>query len=158
MGPETPMKTSLDSTRAISRRRFLGAALVFVVSATLASVLIPIVGFLWPPKKGAGAMGGRVQVGTTDELPVGRGQIVSLNNKPVIVANTDKGGIKAFSAICTHLGCIVKWDEGRQIIHCPCHDGFFNPVNGTVISGPPPSPLPPIPVAVEGGKIFIGSA
>jgi cytochrome b6-f complex iron-sulfur subunit len=80
---------------------------------------------------------------------------VPVNDKPVVVVNTEQEGVKAFSAICTHLGCIVEWDEDRQIILCPCHDGRFSPFNGAVISGPPPAPLPELPVSVEGDAIYV---
>jgi Rieske Fe-S protein len=47
--------------------------------------------------------------------------------------------VLAISAGCTHLGCIVTWDEGQQIFKCPCHDGRFD-AEGNVLSGPPPAP------------------
>jgi Rieske Fe-S protein len=49
--------------------------------------------------------------------------------------------VLAISAGCTHLGCIVTWDEGQQIFKCPCHDGRFD-AEGNVLSGPPPAPPP----------------
>ncbi len=73
------------------------------------------------------------------------------------MVNTEQG-VKAFSAICTHLGCVVAWNDMIGVIQCPCHDGRFNPSTGVVVSGPPPGPLPPIPVTVEGDQIFLTEA
>ena len=60
----------------------------------------------------------------------------------------------AISAGCTHLGCIVTWDEDHQIFRCPCHDGRYD-AEGNVLSGPPPAPLNRHPVKTEGGKIYL---
>lgn len=62
----------------------------------------------------------------------------------------------AISANCTHLGCIVTWDEGQQIFKCPCHDGRYD-AEGQVISGPPSAPLRRHPARVEAGKIIINT-
>lgn len=139
----------------MSRRRLITSLLGFSIVATLGGVLTPIVGYLWPPKRAFGGKGEPVQVGTTAEFPNSQGKVVPVNDKPVIVVRTEKEGIKAFSAICTHLGCIVEWDQNRQIILCPCHDGRFSPLNGAVISGPPPAPLAQLPVSVEGDAIYV---
>jgi ubiquinol-cytochrome c reductase iron-sulfur subunit len=64
----------------------------------------------------------------------------------------------AYSAICTHLGCVVAWNDMLGVIQCPCHDGRFNPLSGTVISGPPPAPLPSLTVKVEGDQIYLTEA
>jgi cytochrome b6-f complex iron-sulfur subunit len=141
----------------IGRRRFMNSLLGLWGVATLAGVLTPIIAYLVPPATGSGGGGGRVQVGTTQDIPIGQGKVVSLGNQPVIVTNTSNG-VKAFSAICTHLGCISIWDPTRQTIVCPCHDGIFSPVTGEVIAGPPPAPLPAIPASVEGEDIYIGEA
>lgn len=145
-------------TEEVSRRRFMGWLLGFSALATAAGVLTPIMGYLWPTKRQLGESGGRAQVGTLADFPAGQGKVAPVNDKPVIIVNTQQGGLKAFSAICTHLGCITEWDERRQIILCPCHDGRFNPINGDVISGPPPSPLPEMLVAVEGENIYVSAA
>jgi len=141
----------------LGRRGFLKWALGFSIVATIAGVLTPVIGYLWPPAEGSAAGTGRVLVGTTRDIPPGQGKVVPVNNKPVIVVSTAQG-VKAYSAICTHLGCIVEWDQPRKFILCPCHDGRFNPISGAVISGPPPSPLPPVPVVVEGENIYVGGA
>jgi cytochrome b6-f complex iron-sulfur subunit len=137
-----------------SRRGFLKyAMLTFSAVATAAGVLTPIVAYLWPPSKSAAAGSGRVAVASTADLPVGKGAVYSVNNAAVIVINTAEG-YKALSAVCTHLGCIVSWNEKEQVIACPCHDAAFN-TNGAVLKGPPPAPLPTHRVQVEGDKIWV---
>ena len=138
----------------LGRRRFLRIALGFSVVSTTAMVLTPIVGFLIPPKSTEGGAAGRILAGTTADLPAGSGKVVAMGSKPVILLNTT-AGLKAYSAVCTHLGCIVAFDPVAGAIVCPCHDGRFNPANGSVISGPPPQPLAPIAVAVEQGQIYL---
>ena len=52
----------------------------------------------------------------------------------------DKKGFFAISAVCTHLGCTVRWIEGENQFHCPCHGSFFTN-DGKVKGGPAPRPL-----------------
>lgn len=92
-------------------------------------------------------------MGSTADLSAGKGQVYSVANKPVLVVHT-ADGFKALSATCTHLGCIVTWDEERAVVACPCHAAFFS-INGDVISGPPPSPLPTYQVQVQGDLIYV---
>lgn len=150
-----PSSDSGDQGPTMSRRRLITYLLGFSVVATLGGVLTPIIGYLWPPSRVSGAGSGRVQVGTASDFPAGQGKVVPVNDKPAIVVNTAQGGVKAFSAICTHLGCIVEWDANRQVVLCPCHDGRFNPVTGAVISGPPPSPLPQLALTVEDEAVYV---
>ncbi|MBN1661942.1 MAG: Rieske 2Fe-2S domain-containing protein [Anaerolineae bacterium] len=141
----------------VSRRGLLKYILLsFSALATAAGVLTPIIAYIWPPARAAGEVGGRVSVATTDELPVGQGAVFSVQNKPVIVINTEQG-VKALSAVCTHLGCIVFWNPDRQVIACPCHEAYFS-INGAVISGPPPAPLAVYRVQVEGDEIIVEGA
>jgi cytochrome b6-f complex iron-sulfur subunit len=138
----------------VSRRGLFKYVLLgFSALATAGGVLTPIVAYLWPPKQASAAGGGRVEVAATEDLPVGTGEVYSVNNKPVIVINT-ADGYKALSATCTHLGCILFWNEQREVIACPCHEAYFN-TNGAVISGPPPSPLAEYRVQVEDGQIYV---
>ncbi len=62
----------------------------------------------------------------------------------------------AISAGCTHLGCIVTWDEEQQIFQCPCHDGRYD-ADGIVTGGPPPAPLKRHKTKVEDGKILLST-
>jgi cytochrome b6-f complex iron-sulfur subunit len=140
-----------------SRRRFLRWLGGLTVVSTAAMVLTPVIAFLTPSRNGASAGGGKVLVGTTADIPAGTGKVVAMGSKPAIVINTDQG-VKAYSAICTHLGCVVAWNDMIGLIQCPCHDGRFNPTTGAVVSGPPPNPLPSINVSVEGDQIFLTEA
>jgi cytochrome b6-f complex iron-sulfur subunit len=139
----------------VTRRRFLQGLLGFSIVATVAGIVAPIVAYLLPSSAQTTA-GGPVEVGKTEDFSVGNATVVSVNAKPVVIVNTKTGGLKAFSAICTHLGCIVGWDTKKNIVTCPCHEGFFNPVTGAVVSGPPPRPLPAYELAVKDGKVLIG--
>jgi cytochrome b6-f complex iron-sulfur subunit len=157
--PEDDGKAELDldediGARPFSRRRFVRLLMSFSVVSSIAMVITPVVGFLIPSKTSSAAAGGKVLAGTLDTLTVGKGAVVSVGSKPAIVVNT-AAGVKAFSAICTHLGCIVMWDETAANIVCPCHDGRFNAATGAVMSGPPPAPLAPLTTAVEGNDIYI---
>jgi cytochrome b6-f complex iron-sulfur subunit len=136
------------------RRRFLRFLLGFSVLSTIAMIAAPIVGFLIPPKTEGGSSGGRVLAGTLEDIPAGTGKVVAVGSKPVIVTNTD-AGVFAYSAVCTHLGCIVGFDATIRQIVCPCHDGHFNPASGAVVSGPPPRPLSPVAVSIEKDQIFL---
>ncbi len=76
---------------------------------------------------------------------------------PGIMVKLGDGSVVAYSAVCTHGRCTVGWDASTSIMQCPCHTARFDPANrAAVLSGPAPSPLPPIPVAVdEAGKVHM---
>ncbi len=57
-------------------------------------------------------------------------------------------GFVALNTVCTHLQCVTGFPEEDQIV-CPCHGGYFSLVDGTVIDGPPPRPLPMIKLEIE---------
>jgi cytochrome b6-f complex iron-sulfur subunit len=138
----------------LSRRSFIKYLLGFSAIATVGGVLTPIIGYLWPPARRAAEKGGQVRVASLAELQVVGGMVVPAEDQPVVLTYSERASVKAFSAICTHLGCVVEW-ESAGYIQCPCHDGRFNAQTGAVISGPPPSPLPPREVAIDGDDIYV---
>lgn len=153
--PAQEPTVAAGASQPLGRRRFLRLLLGFSAVSTLAMIVTPIVAFLVPPKTETGATGGRVLAGTTADIPVGQGKVVAMGSAPVIVTDTAQGGVKAFSAVCTHLGCIVAFDTTVGQIVCPCHGGQFNPSTGAVTAGPPPAPLKPVSVVVEKDQIFL---
>ncbi|WP_037571795.1 Rieske (2Fe-2S) protein [Phaeacidiphilus oryzae] len=92
-------------------------------------------------------------VGAADEIPVGGGRIFA--GQKVVVTQPSKGEYKAFSAVCTHQGCTVNEVSGG-VISCPCHGSQFKVADGSVANGPATKPLPPVKVAVAGGKVVVG--
>ncbi len=88
------------------------------------------------------------------ELPVGGVRPVSYGATSALVMRTAES-IRCFSLVCTHLGCLVQWQEGAQEFYCPCHDGRFDQF-GEVLAGPPPLPLEQIAVRVEGDTVIVG--
>jgi Rieske Fe-S protein len=147
------LRTDQGVARPLTRRRMAAG---FSVLSTLTMLIVPIVGFLVPPRRSGAGTGGRLLAGTTDQLPPGTGTVVALGSQPVIVVNSADTGVKAFSAVCTHLGCIVGYDAAKSPnIISPCHDGHFSVADGRVLSGPPPAPLAEFQVSVEGDEIFV---
>ncbi len=76
-----------------------------------------------------------------------------------IAAGSGKEGLVAYSAICTHLGCVVGGTlNAKGEIACPCHNSQFDPANNAaVIGGPAPRPLPGLPLEVgQDGTITAG--
>jgi Rieske Fe-S protein len=91
---------------------------------------------------------------SVSELPVGGVKYITYAGAPTIVIRTAES-VKAYSLVCTHLGCIVQWQEGNKEFYCACHDGRFDQF-GEVIAGPPPVPLEQFPVSVEEDRVIVG--
>jgi Rieske Fe-S protein len=100
--------------------------------------------------KGAKAAG--TVLGAASEIPVGGGKIYKAAK--VVVTQPARGQYKAFSAVCTHVGCIMS-EVADGTIDCPCHGGQFKITNGAVVAGPPPSPLPARPVKIVNGQAVL---
>ena len=76
------------------------------------------------------------------------------DHDPCLLIRTREGELVAYSQKCTHLSCAVvpRLEEG--VLHCPCHEGYFDLRTGRNIAGPPPRPLPAIELAIEGDDIY----
>lgn len=85
---------------------------------------------------------------TVDEVPRGGGCIVSIDGKPAAVHRSEDGDVVAVSAVCTHLGCLVRWNHAEQTWDCPCHGSRFTP-EGLVLGGPAEEPLKPVQLVAK---------
>ncbi|WP_432478519.1 Rieske (2Fe-2S) protein [Nocardioides sp. GXQ0305] len=99
-----------------------------------------------------GSGGGGGPVATTADVPVGGGTINS--DEEVVVTQPAEGEFKAFTAVCTHQGCIVGKVENNEIM-CPCHGSAFSAEDGSVVTGPATEPLAAVQVSVEGDQISL---
>jgi Rieske Fe-S protein len=70
----------------------------------------------------------------------GDGKILDLEGKRVAAYREPDGTTIVRSAICTHMGCEVKWNNAERTWDCPCHGSRFTPA-GKVLAGPAESPL-----------------
>jgi cytochrome b6-f complex iron-sulfur subunit len=111
-----------------------------------------------PAKKTGGgtekkqASGGQA-IAQTSEVAPGSALKFRDSGSPAVLVHLDSGDFVAYSAICTHQGCTVAYNNGQ--LACPCHGSVFDPANGAqVVAGPAQRPLPEIPVEVRGGEVF----
>ncbi len=94
-----------------------------------------------------------VELGSAGDVPVGGAKLYP--DQRLVVSQPSKGDFAAFSAVCTHAGCVldeVHKEEGS----CPCHGSRFDVSTGKVVQGPASSPLPKVPVRVQDGKLLAG--
>lgn len=78
-----------------------------------------------------------------DDLKKDHGLIIRKGLKKIAVYKDKQGELHAFDATCTHLGCLVHWNEVEHSWDCPCHGSRFD-VKGKVINGPATNNLEPI--------------
>ena len=98
----------------------------------------------------------RRRIATLDELPVG-GVLTFSYPEPhddCVVIRTAERELLAYSQKCTHLSCAVRPLVDKGVIHCPCHEGYFDLASGRPIAGPPRRPLPVIHLELRGNEIY----
>jgi nitrite reductase/ring-hydroxylating ferredoxin subunit len=71
-----------------------------------------------------------------------------------VLVRLSPGEFVAYSQKCTHLSCAVIPEPDKGVLHCPCHDGFFDLRSGSPTAGPPQRPLPRITLEIRGRDIY----
>jgi arsenite oxidase small subunit len=91
----------------------------------------------------------------TDGIPVGGTKIFQYPTDvaPCILVRTGETNYVAYSRICTHNSCPVFYRPDENAFECRCHNGLFSIVDGSVLQGPPPRPLPRILLQIRGHDI-----
>ena len=112
------------------------------------------ISFLKAPDSEKRPSEGLVKCGNFSGLPVGAARFIRHGTSPLLVIRASETQVQAFPAICTHLRCVLKWNEETKTILCPCHAGSFDR-NGNVLSGPPPRPLRRYSVEVRADEIIV---
>lgn len=92
------------------------------------------------------------ELGPATGVPVGGGTIYDAYK--VVVTQPTAGEFRAFSAICTHMGCLVS-GVSDGTIYCPCHGSKFKITDGSVVVGPATRPLPREHITVQGANLIL---
>lgn len=80
------------------------------------------------------------KVASVEAIRPGEGAVMRRGVHKVAVYRDEQGKLHERSAVCTHLGCVVKWNAGEKSWDCPCHGSRFSP-DGRVLNGPAPRAL-----------------
>lgn len=128
-----------------SRRSILQVAGTVGAAAATAGTLAGCGGSSAAPAQTTKAAGSALKAA---DIPVGGGKVVG----QVVVTQPTAGTFKAFSAVCTHEGCLVSKIESAKIT-CTCHGSVFDAATGAVVSGPAKGPLAAKTVTVSGDSL-----
>lgn len=144
LAQRVPKKQVAVQVDAPSRREFLyyiwGASLVMVLGQATA-------GIIWfaLPRFKEGEFGGVFRLGADDVPEAGSAPVDNPAGR-FWVSNSDVGFIALYS-VCTHLGCLPKWQDARNRFECPCHGSKFEE-DGAYIEGPAPRGLDRFPATI----------
>ncbi len=150
---ERPVHEAVSSGDT-SRKRFIGWLLGTSAGAFLAAVFYPVVRYLIPPLAAESAASTVTLAIRPEDIAANTAEIFKFGSRAGILLRTPSGELRAFSAICTHLSCIVQYRPDLGHIWCACHNGHFD-LNGRNISGPPPAPLEAFTVNVREDRIVV---
>jgi nitrite reductase/ring-hydroxylating ferredoxin subunit len=163
MAAETESPTTPEPGHDLSRRGMLrGAAvggLALPVLAACGGDEEPATTSPQPSDTGgdtgddAGGDAGAGTLASTGDVPVGGGTILA--DEQVVITQPSGGDFKAFTAVCTHQGCVVA-TVADGTINCNCHGSKFSIQDGSVASGPATSPLKAVRITVDGDAITRG--
>lgn len=149
MKSEMDAKSQVDK-KPISRRRLMAYAWIGAAAIVMGELIGGTFAFLWPRRKGP-----KVETvfiaGKVTDFKVG--EVIPFRKERTFILRTE-GGFLAISAICTHLHCIVNWNEMLKKFECPCHGAKFNQ-NGEVLEGPPPRPLDLYKLQMVAGNVVV---
>jgi menaquinol-cytochrome c reductase iron-sulfur subunit len=153
-------------TPGISRRDFIKATAAFVGSLIGLGIGLPSIAYLLSPSLRKAENDSIIDAGPLENYPIEvptrfdftrtkvNGWERTAVNYGLYVLRKNKGEVRVFSDICTHLACRVSWHPDIQHYISPCHDGHFDIV-GNNISGPPPRPLDEFITKIEDGNLFV---
>lgn len=134
-----------DNGRSASRRAVVGGLVGLGVG-------VPLIAACGSDEGAAGGTASSGPLAKTSEVPVGGGKIFEAEK--VVVTQPSRGDFKAFSAVCTHQGCVVAEIKGKDI-DCNCHGSKYSIEDGSVVHGPAKKPLAPLKVTVDGDDLSV---
>jgi cytochrome b6-f complex iron-sulfur subunit len=158
--PEAPPDTTFVETESTpTRRAFLGVAAAAGLVYT-GAIGYPIYRYLASPAEMAESESAvrEVTLDKAQDLPLASALMFKFGASPAMLIHGADGSWVAFSAVCTHLGCTVRFEPEQNRIHCTCHGGVYDPHTGKNVSGPPPRPLRAYAVNVGATSVTVSRA
>jgi cytochrome b6-f complex iron-sulfur subunit len=151
--PEAEVAVPALSAKEMGRREFLvyawGAALgLLALQGGLASFL-----FMYPRFR-EGEFGGVFPIGPESALPDPTMAPVGNSAGKFWLVTTEAGEARALYMVCTHLGCLYKWEGSNNRFECPCHGSKFSH-DGYYIEGPAPRSLDTFEITIENGEVLV---
>jgi len=140
-----------EHKQEVTRRRFLTMVMGVPLAVGASTPLVLAGGVLNPPKS-LRPTPPQMAVAKVEDIKDKPMEFI-YDGYPAVIFLKGKE-YKAFSRVCTHLGCIVKWNEAENKFECPCHGGIFD-ADGNVVKGPPPKPLERLTAWVEEGIVLV---
>lgn len=138
--------------RERTRREFLAAVGAAAVGMAGLGTGVTAVRFLRPEVLFEAPT--RYRIGRPEDIPVGT--LVVLPEQRVYLMRAAAGFV-AMTAVCTHLGCLTRYEAENSVIFCPCHGSRFAP-DGAVVNGPAPRPLPRLALSLDKGLLVVDTA
>ena len=145
--------TTQTDKKPISRRRLLAYAWIGAAVIVIGELIGGTFAFLWPRRKGPKVETVFIAGKVTDFKA---GEVIPFRKERTLILRTEEGFL-AISAICTHLHCVVNWNEVHKKFECPCHGAKFNQY-GEVLEGPPPRPLDLYKLQIVAGNVVVDRA
>ncbi|HLG59109.1 MAG TPA: Rieske 2Fe-2S domain-containing protein [Vicinamibacterales bacterium] len=96
------------------------------------------------------------RIASLDEMPIGSTVVFAYpgNEDACVLVRLSETDLVAYSQKCTHLSCAVIPRPEQGVLHCPCHDGYFDLRSGRPTAGPPQRPLPRILLQIRGRDVY----
>jgi Rieske Fe-S protein len=170
--PDSKKVSDLDTPETdptLGRRRFLTWGIYGVGAAVTLALAVPAVGYFIAPVV-SGSTSLQVPIANISDLANQttpkqvdlnyeyKDEFKQVSGAATIFVQAKKQGaqnasdFRVLSPICTHLGCLVQWDEASKLFKCPCHGSVFKE-DGAVQNGPANTPLHSYNLDVKDGKL-----
>lgn len=141
-----PAKAQAVEVSAVSRREFLyyiwGASIVLLLGEAAAAII-----WFALPRFREGEFGGTFRYTPQDVVPAAGDAPVTIPAGRFHISHTADGGLVALYQVCTHLGCLPKWEPVNNRFACPCHGSQYF-LDGRWITGPAPRGLDRFPLTI----------
>jgi cytochrome b6-f complex iron-sulfur subunit len=142
---------------SVARRTLVGAGIGLFGAGYTAAIGYPVYRYLNTPVERAAGLAAVTQVtfGSADIPAPGSAKMFMFGTRPAMLIHHEDGSWTALDAVCTHLGCTVKYEPEKKRIFCACHGGVYDPATGDAVAGPPPKGLTRFQVEVKDDEVIV---